>query len=125
MSNRRVLVIDDDKNIVEMIKLALSNYGFEVLTALDGEVGVDMFLTEHPDVVVLDIAMPGVDGYQVIERMRAAESEEENSTPIIMLTAHQQPVMREYAHDLGADVYLTKPVIPKTLVRAIEDVLDQ
>jgi DNA-binding response OmpR family regulator len=118
MSKARVLVIDDDQTILKMLELALGKANFEVLPAPDGDVGLRLFREQKPDLAIIDIAMPGIDGYQVVEQIRTAE-DEANRTPLIILTAHEQAVMREYAEELGADLYLTKPVVPSVLVEHI------
>lgn len=120
MSQARILLIDDDRIILEMLDLALSKADYEVVSAGDGEIGLRVFREQRPDLVILDIAMPGIDGYQVIEQIREAEAEHEgHRTPIIILTAHEQSVMRAYAEELGANLYLTKPVTPRQLVEHI------
>lgn len=124
MPTRRILVIDDDQVILDMLQIALRNADFEVIPAIDGDVGLSLFHKENPDAVVVDIAMPGIDGYQVIEQIRSADSEGKH-TPIIILTAHQQSVMRAYAEELGADLYLTKPIAPQKLIKHIEDEIDE
>ncbi len=118
MSQARILLIDDDRIILEMLNLALSKADYEVVSAGDGEIGLRLFRERQPDLIILDIAMPGIDGYQVIEQIRDAE-QEGRRTPIIILTAHEQSVMRAYAEELGADLYLTKPVTPRQLVEHI------
>lgn len=118
MSQARILLIDDDRIILEMLDLALSKADYEVVSAGDGEIGLRLFREQRPDLVILDIAMPGIDGYQVIEQIREAEAEG-HRTPIVILTAHEQSVMRAYAEELGADLYLTKPVTPRQLVEHI------
>ncbi len=121
MAQARILVIDDDRIILDMLNLALSKADFEVINAVDGELGLRRFRDDHPDLVIVDIAMPGIDGYQVVSQIR--ESEQDSHIPIIVLTAHEQPVMRAYAEELGANLYLTKPVTPRQLVDRIRELL--
>jgi DNA-binding response OmpR family regulator len=123
MAKARILVIDDDPIIVDMLQLALEKAGYEVLSAIDGDLGLDLFRREKPDLVVVDIAMPGIDGYQVIEQIRGA-GDRPTPTPIIILTAHQQSVMRAYAEELGVDLYLTKPVAPQKLIGHIAELVE-
>lgn len=118
MPPTRILVIDDDQIILDMLQIALEQAGFEVITALDGEVGLSLFHNDRPDVVVVDIQMPGIDGYQVIEHIRRAQSGGKH-TPTIVLTAHDQAVMRAYAGELGVDLYLTKPIHPQKFIKHI------
>ena len=122
MAQARILVIDDDRVILEMLNLALSKADFEVVAAGDGEEGLRLFREQRPDLVIADIAMPGIDGYQVVSQIRESEHSE-TKTPVIILTAHEQSVMRAYAEDLGADLYLTKPVTPRQLVEHIRELL--
>jgi DNA-binding response OmpR family regulator len=123
MAQARILLIDDDRIILEMLNLALSKADFDVVSAVDGELGLQMFREHLPSLVIVDIAMPGIDGYQVIEQIREADRQKERKTPVIVLTAHEQSVMRAYADELGADLYLTKPVTPRQLVDHIHALL--
>lgn len=123
MAKARILVIDDDPVILDMLRIALEKSDFEVLSALDGDLGLDAFREQSPDLVVVDIAMPGIDGYQVVEQIR--EADEPQRIPVIILTAHQQSVMRAYAEELGADLYLTKPIAPKALIEHITELLEK
>ena len=122
MSKPRILIIDDDRTILEMLQIALVRADFETLLATDGDIGLRLFRDEQPDLVIIDVAMPGMDGYDVVERIRKGEPPDQ-PTPIIMLTAHNQSVMRNYASELGADLYLAKPIAPKELVDHIHRLL--
>jgi DNA-binding response OmpR family regulator len=122
MAHARILVIDDDRIILEMLNLALSKADYEVIPASDGEEGLRLFREEKPDLVIADIAMPGIDGYQVVSQIREIQRGEKR-TPVIILTAHEQSVMRAYAEELGADLYLTKPVTPRQLVEYMKKLL--
>jgi len=121
MARTRVLVIDDDRSILEIMRAALERAGLEVFPAPDGDIGVRIFRDEQPDIAIVDIAMPGVDGYAVIERIRAVEGETDAPMPVIILSAYSQSAMRKYASDLGVSLYLTKPVKPKVLVQHIQE----
>jgi DNA-binding response OmpR family regulator len=118
MAQAKILIIDDDHTIREMFKLALTRADFEVVTAPDGQVGLEHFRDDKPDLVVIDIAMPGIDGYQVVEEIRKIEAGE-RKTPLMILTAHETDVMRNYATELGADAYVTKPITPTILIETI------
>lgn len=124
MARTRILLIDDDRLILDMLKIALDKPDFEVLVATDGEMGLRLFREERPDIAIVDLAMPGLDGYDVIARMRAQEGEGVH-TPIIILTAHGQSVMRTYAAELGADLYLVKPVPTARLIEHIRELAAQ
>jgi DNA-binding response OmpR family regulator len=119
MTQAKILVIDDDRIILEMLNLALSKADYLVVSANDGEEGLRLFREQKPDLVIADIAMPGIDGYQVITQIREADKD----TPVIILTAHEQSVMRAYAEELGANKYLTKPVTPRVLVEHIKQLI--
>jgi DNA-binding response OmpR family regulator len=99
-----ILIADDDQKIVEMLRRTLSYEGYGVLTAADGREALAQAEAHHPDLVVLDWMMPGLDGVEVARRLRAAEG-----MPILMLTARDAVEDRVHGLDLGADDYLTKP----------------
>lgn len=119
-----VLVIDDDEQMLRMLNLALSRAGLQVLTALDGPAALDVFREHNPDLALVDIAMPGMDGYDVIRQMREMEQGAEGRMGIIVLTAHSQPVLRTHGADLDVDLYLVKPVTPNDLIDHIHTVLE-
>ncbi len=114
----RVLVVDDDPTVREVVVSYLRAEGYDVSEAADGESGLTMFERDHPDLIVLDIMLPGVDGLEVCRRVRAA-----SDVPIIMLTALGSEADRVVGLELGADDYLTKPFSPRELVLRIGSVL--
>ena len=101
----RILVVDDEKSIVDIISYNLKKEGYEVITAFDGQQGLRVALTENPDLVLLDIMMPKLDGYEVCKRLR----EKKIQTPVIMLTARAEEVDKVLGFEMGADDYVTKP----------------
>lgn len=101
----RVLIVEDDRSIARLVELELAHRGFEVRRAHDGPSGLDAAAGFRPDVVVLDIMLPGMDGVGVLKRLRAGGSR----VPVIMLTARDAPSDKIHSLDLGADDYLTKP----------------
>ena len=108
-----VLVADDDRKIVDMLRRTLTYEGYHVLTALDGQDALDQALVQRPDVIILDWMMPSVDGIEVARRIRAVDS-----TPILMLTARDAVDNRVEGLDAGADDYLVKPfATPELLAR--------
>lgn len=119
-----ILVIDDDEQMLKMLNIALRRAGMEVVTAPDGPSALRLFNERRPDLALVDIAMPGMDGYDVIEQMRQAEGDDERAV-IVILTAHSQATLRTYAVDLGVDLFLTKPVTPTQLVEHIHTLLEQ
>ena len=102
--SRKILVVDDEKNIVDIVTYNLRKEGYQTLEAYDGEEGLRLALEENPDLILLDIMMPKLDGYEVCRRIRA-----KFQTPIIMLTARAEEVDKVMGFDLGADDYVTKP----------------
>ena len=118
MSNQRVLVVDDDKNICELIRLYLEKEGFSVVIANDGQTAVDLFKENTPSVVLLDVMLPKMDGFQVCREIRRI-----SNIPIIMLTAKGETFDKVLGLELGADDYMVKPFENKELVARIKAVL--
>jgi two-component system response regulator MprA len=114
----RILLVDDDPHLVPLIQRGLAYEGFEVYTAVDGESGLDAARTHQPHIVLLDIAMPGPDGFEVCRRLRLHED-----IPIIMLTARDEVTDKVNALNLGADDYLPKPFAFDELLARIRAVL--
>ena len=118
MTSERILVIDDDPNIVSFLRRALAYSGYEVDTARDGESGLAQALLSPPDLVVLDIMLPGLDGYETCRRLRAG-----GDVPILMLTAKDEIADRVHGLDSGADDYLVKPFAVEELQARIRALL--
>lgn len=118
MSNQRVLVVDDDKNICELIRLYLEKEGFSVVLAYDGQSAIDLFKENTPSVVLLDVMLPKMDGFQVCREIRRI-----SNIPIIMLTAKGETFDKVLGLELGADDYMVKPFENKELVARIKAVL--
>ena len=119
MAHHKILVVDDDKTIVDLITLYLQKDGYQVLTAGDGLQALDAIRRKQPDLVVLDLLMPGMDGLDVCRILR----QENNPVPLIMLTAKSTEVDKLVGLELGADDYVTKPFSPKELVARVRAVL--
>jgi two-component system, OmpR family, alkaline phosphatase synthesis response regulator PhoP len=117
MPNKRVLIVDDDTKIVELVKLYLNRDGYGVLTAYDGPTALKLARESHPDLVVLDIMLPGMNGLEICRILR-----EESAVPIILLTAKTTEQDRIAGLDLGADDYVTKPFSPKELAARVRAV---
>jgi two-component system response regulator ResD len=115
---RRVLVVDDDPNVADVVTRYLVKDGFVVRSAADGPSALDEAVTFHPDLIVLDLMLPGIDGLEVFRRLR-----ERGSTPIIMLTAKGDESDRINGLELGADDYVSKPFSPRELVLRVKSVL--
>lgn len=114
-----VLVVDDEPNIVELTRLYLDHDGFKVLVARDGQEALMLARTAKPDLMVLDLMLPQVDGFEVCRRLR----QEGNDLSIIMLTARDEDVDKIVGLELGADDYVTKPFNPRELVARVRAVL--
>ncbi len=117
-ANQRVLVVDDDRNICEIIRLYLEKEGFEVIIANDGQEAIDAFREKTPSVVLLDVMMPKMDGFQVCREIRRV-----SSIPIMMLTAKGETFDKVLGLELGADDYMVKPFDNKELVARIKAIL--
>ena len=113
-----ILVADDEKHIVQLVKLYLTNEGFRVETAADGQEALEKARRLRPDLIVLDLMMPRVDGWEVCRRLR-----KESNVPVIMLTARTDDVDKIVGLELGADDYVTKPFNPRELVARVKAVL--
>ncbi|MBQ5581372.1 MAG: response regulator transcription factor, partial [Clostridia bacterium] len=118
MSNGKILVVDDDKNICELLGLYLENEGYNVYSVNDGESAVREFQTFQPDLVILDIMLPRMDGWQVCREIRKVSEK-----PIIMVTAKGDTFDKVLGLELGADDYIVKPFDPKEIVARIKAVL--
>ncbi|MGW8956554.1 response regulator transcription factor [Paenibacillus sp. NPDC055715] len=114
-----ILIIDDDEKIVSMLRRGLAFEGYEVLTAANGAEGLNKMLTAEPDVVVLDVMMPQLDGFEVCRRMREGGS----TVPVLMLTAKDEVENRVKGLDLGADDYLVKPFALEELLARVRALL--
>ena len=113
--NRTILVVDDEKNIVDIVKYNLEKEGYKVLCAFNGQEGLDMALAENPELILLDIMMPKMDGFEVCKKVR-----EKMQTPIIMLTARAEEIDKVLGFELGADDYVTKPFSVRELMARVK-----
>jgi DNA-binding response OmpR family regulator len=118
MSEQRILVVDDEPQVLEVLKLYLSRDGFQVSTAPDGAAALAAFDVHQPDLVVLDLMLPQMDGLEVFHRLRARRL-----TPVIMLTAKGEELDRILGLELGADDYIVKPFSPREVVARVRNVL--
>lgn len=115
----RILIAEDDKDILSLLRLYLEKDGFDVLFAEDGIVAYDMIEQEEPDLVISDIMMPGMNGYDLIQKIRKSR----NNVPIIILSAKNQDNDKILGLDIGADDYMTKPFNPLELVAHVKAAL--
>jgi DNA-binding response OmpR family regulator len=121
MPKGSILVIDDEQDLIELVRYNLVKEGFEVSAALDGESGLAAAFREKPDLVVVDLMLPGIDGLEVCRALRADERTAQ--IPVIMLTAKTSESDRVVGLELGADDYVTKPFSPRELAARIKAVL--
>jgi len=117
VSKETVLVIEDEPDIVELIQYWLEREGYLVMTASDGEKGLAEALERKPDMIILDLMLPGIDGLEVCRRLR--DSEATAATPLLMLTARSEEADIVVGLELGADDYMTKPFSPRQLVARV------
>jgi two-component system alkaline phosphatase synthesis response regulator PhoP len=118
MAGKRILVVDDDEKTVELVKLYLSRDGYRVFTAYNGKDALELARKHRPDLIVLDLMLPGINGLEVCRILR-----EESDVPIIMLTARSTDEDKLAGLDIGADDYVTKPFSPRELAARVRVVL--
>ena len=117
---QRILVVDDDPSILKFVQANLEARGYQVLTAADGEKAIRMAEKEKPELIILDIVMPGLDGFAVCRKIR-----EVSTVPVIMLSAREGENDRELCAACGANDYLTKPFVLKELLNMVKTMLKQ
>jgi two-component system, OmpR family, alkaline phosphatase synthesis response regulator PhoP len=113
-----LLLVDDEQHIIDLASMYLAREGYSITSASDGKVALEKILSERPNLVVLDLMLPGMDGWEVCRRVRA-----ESDVPIIMLTARNDDIDKIVGLELGADDYLTKPFNPRELVARVRAIL--
>jgi two-component system alkaline phosphatase synthesis response regulator PhoP len=118
MADDLILIVDDEQNIIELASLYLRQDGFRVISAGDGLSGLEMARKQAPALIVLDLMLPGLDGWEVCKRLRAA-----SDVPILMLTARDEDIDKIVGLELGADDYMTKPFNPRELVARVKAIL--
>ena len=119
----KVLVVDDEPNILLSLEFLMQQAGFDVTTAEDGETALTRLNDTEPNLVLLDISLPGISGFDVLEQIR--KDERFTRLPVIMLTAHGREVEREKGMALGADDYITKPFSTQALVQKVRNLLQE
>jgi len=114
--SKRILIVEDEKNIVDILSFNLSKEGYDTLEAYDGETGLKLALEEKPDLILLDLMLPKMDGFDVCRSVRKAD----RFTPIIMLTAREEESDKVFGLELGADDYITKPFSMRELLARVK-----
>jgi two-component system alkaline phosphatase synthesis response regulator PhoP len=117
----KILIVEDEKDIIKMLEYNLKKEGFRVTNARDGEDALDLALRQYPDLILLDLMLPGIDGLEVCKALK--KEAKTASIPIIMLTAKSQESDKVVGLELGADDYITKPFSPRELIARIKAVL--
>ncbi len=123
MAKGKILVVDDEIYIVHILDFSLGMEGYSVVTALDGEQALEKAQAEKPDLIVLDIMMPKLDGYETCKRLKADPAT--RAIPVILLSAKGRNVDQKVGFEVGADDYITKPFSPRKLVERINAILGQ
>jgi len=119
--NEKILVIEDDPNALRFIEYTLEQEGYQVLSAKDGLEGIKKARDEHPSLIVLDIMLPGLDGYALCQRLR--QKPETSLLPILMLSAKARQEDKDIGLRMGADDYLTKPADPSVIIAKVKALL--
>jgi len=114
--DKRILIIEDEQNIVDILAFNLQRDGYETLEAMDGATGLELALEKDPDLILLDLMLPRMDGFEVCRRLREAG----RTTPVIMLTAREEETDKVLGLELGADDYITKPFSMRELLARVK-----
>ena len=120
-----ILVVDDNADIRSLIVFLLELEGYQILQAPDGERAIELLQTCHVDLVLLDVMMPGIDGFEVLKKIRCGECADNTDTPVVMLTARTQSSDVNQAVSLGANAYIKKPFKADDLREKVEEILIQ
>lgn len=119
MSLKRTLIVDDEEGIVKVVKMYLEHHGYEVITAGDGQEGLERAKADKPDVIVLDLMLPRMDGYKVCGLLK--RDARYAKIPVILFTAKAQEKDVKLGEEVGADAYITKPFEPEVLLSKIKE----
>ena len=122
MVNGRILIVEDNMDSYELVRFILERYGYEAFLAVNGRDGVDAAIKQKPDLILMDLSLPEMDGWEATRLVKANQATK--NIPIIALTAHALPGDRQRALDAGCDGYITKPIDLAELVRAVDQALE-
>lgn len=120
---KKILVVDDEVQLVEMLKMRLEASNYNVITAYDGQEALGKARKEKPDLIILDLMLPKIDGYKVCRMLKF--DEKYKKIPIIMFTARAQDEDKEMGQEVGAEAYITKPFEPKILLGKIKELIGE
>lgn len=123
MDKKKILLVDDEKDLVEMVSFRLQASGYEIITAYDGQEALEKAKKEKPDLIILDLMLPKMDGYKVCGLLKT--DARYNKIPIIMFTAMAQDSDKQMGQEVGADAYITKPFEPQVLLEKIRELLKE
>lgn len=123
MASEKILVVDDDPFIINLVVYNLEQEGYKVLQATNGLEALEKARREKPDLIILDIMLPKMDGYKVSRILKF--DKKYKGIPVLMLTAKAQEVDKETGMETGADIYMTKPFEPETLLKKVRNLLDK
>ena len=121
MDKKRILIVDDEEDILNVLRFRLEANNYEVLSASDGQEGLNKARSMKPDLIILDLMLPKLDGYKVCRMLKF--DEKYKKTPIIMFTARVQKSDEKTGYEVGADAYITKPFEPQILLKKIKELL--
>ncbi len=123
MNKKKILFIEDEKDMLEMVRFRLEQEGYEVICASDGHDGLEKAHKENPDMVLLDLMLPKMDGYEVCRRLKS--DEQYKKIPIAIFTARAAEKEEKLGYECGADEYITKPFEPENFINRIKKLLAQ
>ena len=121
MNRKKIVLVEDEPDILKTLQVFLQSEDFQVLTAVDGMQGLNMAREEEPDLIILDIMLPKLDGYKVCAMLKL--DEKYKRIPIVMFTARAQKADKEIGEGVGADAYITKPFDPEALLTTIKELI--
>ncbi len=121
MDKKKILIVDDEQDLVHVVEFRLKSAGYEIITAYDGQDGLSKARSLNPDLIILDLMLPKIDGYKVCRMLKF--DDKYKKIPIILFTARAQESDKKMGEDVGADAYITKPFDPKVLLGRIEELL--
>jgi DNA-binding response OmpR family regulator len=123
MASKKILFVDDETDFVEVVRERLEFEGYKVVPAYDGEEALEKVVSNRPDIIILDIMIPKINGFDVCRRLKSDKNYRD--IPIMMLTAKFQPSDIKFSQEVGADAYLTKPFEPKVLIGKLRELLEK
>ena len=123
MAKKKILIVEDESQMVEMLKIRLEASNYDVISAYDGQAGLEMAKSEKPDLIILDLMLPKMDGYKVCALLK--RDKRYAKIPIIIFTARAAEEDRKIGEEIGVDAYLTKPFEPQVLLGKIRELLKE